>query len=72
MVRADRLPSRAAGLIVEKFKEWTDDSRDLPEEAVDRDQMLTNLMVCWLPRTAGPSAQIYYENMHSAPPCRPR
>lgn len=59
--------------IVEKFKEWTDDDKDLPEEAVDRDQMLANVTLYWLTRTAGSSAQIYYENMHSiswAPPER--
>ncbi len=46
--------------IVEKFKEWTD-SKDWPEDAVDRDQMLTNVMIYWLTRTAGSSARIYYE-----------
>jgi len=50
--------------IVEKFKEWTDSS-DLPEEAVDRDQMLTNVMVYWLTGTAGSSARLYYETMHA-------
>jgi hypothetical protein len=34
--------------ITEKFKEWTD-SRDRPEDAVDRDQMLTNVMLYWRP-----------------------
>jgi pimeloyl-ACP methyl ester carboxylesterase len=61
--------------IVEKFKEWTDDAKELPENAVDRDQMLTNVTMYWLTRTAGSSAQIYYENMHSAnwaPPERSR
>ena len=32
--------------IVEKFKEWTDDAAELPEDAVDRDQLLTNISVC--------------------------
>ena len=36
--------------IVEKFKEWTD-STDRPEDAVDRDQLLTNVMVYWLTGT---------------------
>jgi len=30
---------------VEKFKEWTDDTAELPEHAVDRDQLLTNISV---------------------------
>lgn len=50
--------------IVEKFKEWTD-SRERPEEAVDRDQMLTNVMLYWLTGTAGSAARIYYERAHA-------
>jgi pimeloyl-ACP methyl ester carboxylesterase len=57
--------------IVEKFKEWTD-SRDRPEDAVDRDLLLTNVMLYWLTGTAGSSARIYYERAHAdywgAPP----
>jgi microsomal epoxide hydrolase len=49
--------------IVEKFKEWTD-SEDLPEDAVDRDQMLTNVMLYWLTRTAGSSSRLYFELRH--------
>src|SRR6266511_1803724 len=47
--------------IVEKFKEWTD-SVEVPEDAVDRDQMLTFASIYWLTATAGSSAQIYYES----------
>jgi epoxide hydrolase len=50
--------------IVEKFKEWTD-STDRPEDAVDRDQLLTNVMLYWLTGTAGSSARIYYERAHA-------
>src|SRR6266540_2688741 len=46
--------------IMEKFKEWTD-SAELPEEAVDRDRLLTNVTVYWLTRTAGSSARLYFE-----------
>jgi pimeloyl-ACP methyl ester carboxylesterase len=49
---------------VEKFKEWTD-STDVPEDAVDRDQLLTNVMLYWLTGTAGSSARIYYETAHA-------
>jgi pimeloyl-ACP methyl ester carboxylesterase len=52
--------------IVEKFKEWTD-STNAPEDAVDRDQMLTNVMIYWLTATAGSSAQLYYESAHGQP-----
>jgi len=47
--------------IVEKFYEWTDSAK-APEEAVDRDFLLTNVMVYWLTGTAGSSAQLYYES----------
>ncbi|HEV2885326.1 MAG TPA: epoxide hydrolase [Jatrophihabitans sp.] len=46
--------------IVEKFREWTD-SAEVPEDAVERDLILTNVMIYWLTRTAGSSAQLYYE-----------
>jgi hypothetical protein len=51
--------------IAEKFKEWTD-SRDRPEDAVDRDQLLTNVMLYWLTGTAGSAARIYYERAHAS------
>ncbi|GAB3562896.1 epoxide hydrolase [Amycolatopsis endophytica] len=47
--------------IVEKFKDWTD-SADAPEDAVDRDLMLTNVMIYWLTGTAGSSARLYRES----------
>jgi epoxide hydrolase len=47
--------------IVEKFKEWTDPAAELPEDAVDRDLLLTNVTVYWLTNTAGSSARLYYE-----------
>jgi epoxide hydrolase len=50
--------------IVEKFQSWTQGS-GLPEDAVDRDTMLTNVTLYWLTRTAGSAANIYYEDMHS-------
>ena len=51
--------------IVEKFKEWTDPAKELPTDAVDRDHLLTNVMLYWLTGTAGSSAGTYYENMHA-------
>jgi len=51
--------------IVEKFKEWTDASAELPTDAVDRDHLLTNVMLYWLTGTAGSSARTYYENLHA-------
>jgi pimeloyl-ACP methyl ester carboxylesterase len=49
--------------IVERFQDWT--HADLPEDAVDRDRMLTNVMLYWLTGTAGSSANSYYEDKHS-------
>src|SRR5580700_3587571 len=50
---------------VEKFKEWTDPAAELPEDAVDRDRLLTDVSIYWLTATAGSSARLYYESMHS-------
>ncbi|MEU8703698.1 epoxide hydrolase family protein [Streptomyces sp. NPDC048565] len=50
--------------IVEKFKEWTDTAKDLPEDAVDRDTLLTNVSLYWFTGTAGSSAHLYYEMAH--------
>jgi pimeloyl-ACP methyl ester carboxylesterase len=50
--------------IVEKFKEWTDPAAELPEEAVDRDRLLTNVMLYWLTGTARSAANSYYERFH--------
>jgi pimeloyl-ACP methyl ester carboxylesterase len=58
-------PAGQLAWIVEKFKEWTHSSAELPEEAINRDTMLTNVMLYWLTGTAGSSARLYYENMHS-------
>jgi epoxide hydrolase len=58
-------PAGQLAWIVEKFKEWTDSAAELPENAVDRDHMLTNVMLYWLTGTAASSARLYYENMHS-------
>ncbi|MFI9811256.1 epoxide hydrolase family protein [Saccharothrix variisporea] len=46
--------------IVEKFLEWSDAVKS-PEDAVDRDDLLTNVMLYWLTGTAASSAQFYYE-----------
>jgi len=48
--------------IIEKFKEWTDPTFSLPEDAVDRDLLLTNVSLYWFTGTAGSSARIYKED----------
>lgn len=50
--------------IVEKFKEWSDPRAALPEDAIDRDQLLTDVTLYWLTATAGSAAQLYYETNH--------
>jgi epoxide hydrolase len=54
-------PAGQLAWIAEKFGEWTDGGLG----AVDRDQMLTNVSVYWLTRTAGSSARLYYEAARS-------
>ena len=55
-------PAGLLAWIAEKFNEWTDGG--LPE-AVDRDQLLTNVTVYWLTGTAGSSARLYFEAAHA-------
>jgi epoxide hydrolase len=54
-------PAGQLAWIVEKFKDWTDPAAELPEDAVDRDRILTNVTLYWLTATAGSSANLYYE-----------
>src|SRR5262249_41089150 len=49
--------------IVEKFAEWTDPAKALPHEAVDRDQLLALVSVCWFTGSGESSAQFTYEGM---------
>jgi pimeloyl-ACP methyl ester carboxylesterase len=65
-------PSGQLAWIVEKFKEWTDPAVDLPEDAVDRDHMLTNISIYWFADTAGSSANLYYETYHDPSLFAPR
>src|SRR5258707_15694247 len=57
-------PAGQLAWIVEKFGEWTDGG--LPDEAVDRDQLLANVTLYWLTGTAGSSARLYYEAARAA------
>lgn len=51
--------------IVEKFREWTDPAADLPEHAVDRDQLLTNVSISWFTGAGAGSAHATYEGMQA-------
>jgi len=59
-------PAGQLAWIVEKFKEWTNSGHALPEDAISRDEILTDVSVYWFTGTAGPAANVtYYESMHS-------
>jgi pimeloyl-ACP methyl ester carboxylesterase len=62
-------PAGQLAWITEKFGEWTDDG--LPDQAVNRDQLLTNVTLYWLTATAGSSARLYYEAARSGARGRP-
>ncbi len=51
--------------IVENFREWTDAAAELPEDAVDLDQLLTNVSVYWFTGTSASAANFLYETAHS-------
>ena len=51
--------------IVENFREWTDATVELPEAAVDLDQLLTNVSVYWFTGTGASAANFLYETGHS-------
>ncbi|MBM7785718.1 pimeloyl-ACP methyl ester carboxylesterase [Tenggerimyces flavus] len=54
-------PAGLLAWLVEKFKEWTDPAHELPEDAIDRDHLLTDVSLYWFTETAASSAQLYYE-----------
>jgi pimeloyl-ACP methyl ester carboxylesterase len=58
-------PAGQLAWIVEKFREWTDERAELPEDAVDRDQLLTNVSVYWFTRSGASAARFIYENAHA-------
>jgi pimeloyl-ACP methyl ester carboxylesterase len=50
--------------IVENFEEWTDAANGLPEEAVDLDQLLTDVSLYWFTKTGASAANFLYETGH--------
>jgi pimeloyl-ACP methyl ester carboxylesterase len=58
-------PAGQLAWIVEKFQEWTNSAHQLPEDAISRDDILTDVSVYWFTGTAGSAANLYYESMHS-------
>lgn len=46
--------------IMDKFREWTHPRAALPDAVIDRDTLLTNVMIYWLTGTAGTAAYVGY------------
>jgi epoxide hydrolase len=57
-------PAGLAGWIVEKFFAWTDNDGS-PDDAVTRDQLLTNLTVYWVTKTINSSVRLYCESQRT-------
>ena len=51
--------------IVEKFHEWPGPGAELPEQAVDRDQLLTNVTIYWFTGSGATSAHATYEGIQA-------
>jgi pimeloyl-ACP methyl ester carboxylesterase len=46
--------------IMDKFREWTHPRQVDPDKIIDRDRLLTNVMIYWLTGTAGSAAYVGY------------
>jgi pimeloyl-ACP methyl ester carboxylesterase len=58
-------PMGQAMWIIEKFYEWTDCDGH-PENVLNRDEMLDNVMFYWLTATGASSARLYWESFNTA------
>jgi len=65
----DDSPAGLAAWIVEKFRSWSDSAGNV-EQKFTKDELLTNITIYWVTRTATSSARIYYENQRAAGPQR--
>jgi len=50
--------------VVEKFRTWSDCDGEI-ERRFTKDQLLTNIMLYWVPETANSSCRLYYEAVHA-------
>lgn len=57
-------PAGFAGWVVEKFKTWTDNNGAI-EDAITRDELLTNISLYWFTQTIHSASRIYYEAMQA-------
>lgn len=58
-------PAGQLAWIAEKFREWTDPAAELPEDAVDRDHLLTSVSIFWFTRSGASAAHGTYEGMQA-------
>ncbi len=56
-------PTAQLAWIVEKFAEWTDPAKELPDDAVDRDHLLAMVSLFWFTGAGASSAHATYEGM---------
>lgn len=54
--------------IVDLFQTCSNPAKELPEEAVDKDTLLTNVMIYWLTETLASSTRIYKESQQWGAP----
>ena len=57
-------PIGLAAWITEKFHSWTDCNGDI-ENAITKDQLLTNIMLYWVTGSITSSARLYFESNHA-------
>ncbi|MEV0295386.1 epoxide hydrolase [Nocardia sp. NPDC050710] len=72
MVQAGRPQTLAIGMhdspagllswLVDMFQRWTNPAIELPEDAVDRDALLTNVSLYWFTKTFASSIRLYSES----------
>ncbi|MFL6141888.1 MAG: epoxide hydrolase family protein [Labedaea sp.] len=58
-------PIGQLGWIAEKFQSWTNPTAATPDQAVDRDQLLTNISLYWFTRSGASAARFLYEAARS-------
>ncbi|MFD5091207.1 epoxide hydrolase family protein [Amycolatopsis thailandensis] len=58
-------PTGQLAWIVEKFAEWTDPAKGLPDDAVDRDHLLAAVSLFWFTGAGASSAHALFEGMEA-------
>src|SRR3712207_2184153 len=51
--------------IVDSFQQWTAPAAELPEDAVDRDQLLTNVSLYWFTCSGASAARFLFDVAHA-------